>query len=137
MISPLTRWLWPAITSWLIWMRTPGWEFTRQIRRENRRCYANPKREGWEIKDTLLSVWLRGTESVPLSLHLQLYRPEADLSRIFLPGGTGTPLGWGVCNTLLSSMKPFRTTPAGTTAPAVASTEMIFVMLRRKLVTLR
>jgi hypothetical protein len=23
---------------------------------------------------------------VPLSLHLQLYRPEADLSRIFLPG---------------------------------------------------
>lgn len=31
----------------------------------------------------------------------------------------GVPLGWGVYNTLLSSMKLFQAAPAGTAAPAV------------------
>ena len=31
----------------------------------------------------------------------------------------GIPLGWGVYNTLLSSMKLFQAPPAGTAAPAV------------------
>jgi hypothetical protein len=31
----------------------------------------------------------------------------------------GIPLGWGVYNTFLGSMKLFQTAPAGTSAPAV------------------
>jgi hypothetical protein len=34
----------------------------------------------------------------------------------------GVPLGWGVYNTLLSSMKLFQTTPAHKTAPVLPPT---------------
>jgi hypothetical protein len=72
---------------------------------------------------------------VPLSLRLQLYRPEADISRIFLPGNGHS--AW--MGSVQDAFELDEAVPGdiGGNYSTCRATEMIFVMLRRKLVTLR